>query len=366
MGSVISTLPNRKKNIRTLNLTLIGCGDRNAVLDMLHCAKNALVAYAKSLPIYLYSDTALDRAEAKSELLFCKRFPMIRISNGDFEKDFYGFADYIDYSDLYNYLYKSPSQAAEWQHVDYYSPKGLSNIIHDRFSGPDEDLEETFCDFHLRLAHTLRDNQKSFARIECQISEPLMGEEISTHVEKLKEMIRSLDSGCSDGFHSAYLSFNYPELAIVHNKLYPVFDEELCDQYLLGAEWCVYSCRSIDLDMGDKDRDQLSSVMEGEPLTSGTLHTAKCSITDFTPHIRKKLYAIFQKQLVPAYGIYSWSQLHRLSWSSSCLPEQILVFRNPFQTTDPDIALSFHYNPQKMMQRAGLKEDLLINGFCSK
>lgn len=323
-----------------------------------------LTAYAQSQQISLYSDTTLRKAETNPELLRSNRMPPIRISKFDFSKEFYGFPADIPPQKLYEHLYKIPQcETFENRPIDYYSPKGLSQIVHNLFSVSDYDQSETFSDFYLSLTHSLHNGPKSYARIECRISESFMGTSLPDHVEKFKDIIRLLDRNCKNAFQSAYLSFNYPELSIIHNKMYPIFDQSLCDQYILGGEWCVYLSKSISGNLNSIDYIQLSEIADVEHLISGIMYSDKCCITDFNTHNRKRIYTILRQQLIPAYGLYSWEGLHRLSWSSTCLPETILVFRDLFDPCNPDIAFSFCYDFKEIIAKSGLQQDLLLHGF---
>ena len=344
----ILTLADDCRNCKTLNLSIVGFGENEKVYQLLVKTKLQLSALLGVQPIAFYNSKTLGKAEGDPRLLHNKvALDSLRISKKDFTREYVGFVDqYVD-AELYDYLFSSGRDYAMlWKKTPaaapYYSINNLSTIIHEKFGKLDYDGEATFADVIVGIMHEVLPSGKSFARVDCKIAEYLCENSIEVYINKFRDVVKTLDLLCPDALHSAYISLNYPSMAIARQRVYRRYDPEMLERYILGAEWYVYLNKRVPLGPDLLSKASMCCVVE--KVYNGIAVTANTNIKSFCGTTRRKISLALENILIPAFGEYSWSGLNNQLWSVCDLPKRIDVFCDKPSMRDPIVVFSHNYD----------------------
>lgn len=340
MKSVVDMAPQVQQNSKMLNMTLIGFGKKDSVYRFLQEAKNRIIRYTSAFPVVLYSEAVLAAGESEPEKL--NKNATIRLSKDTFSRRYYGFLDSTTVEKRYRHLYVSKEHFLSSK-CGYYSRQALTRVIHQRFDSEPIDPEDNFCDLEIRFTYEMLDNGEAFAEVIFRVRDAMLNSGVENEAVKLRDMIEDLDSNCPDALSSAYVSVGFP---IAHTRIYPDYDSLLCQNHILGAEWYVYVNRRI-----HPEFTGIEAYVER--LKNGFSYTAKVPINDFRV---TDFDGVLDELLVPAVGIYSWSELCCGNWRLSYLPKFISVFYDPWSPTDPTVVLSNTTNIEEYLQ----EHDILI------
>lgn len=332
------------RNCKTLNLSIVGFGENERVYQFLQKAKAQLSSLFTTLPVAFYSLETLKRAEGNPQLLEKKvALTSLRITKKDFAREYVGFVNQFEDAELYDYLFASEYNDAafwnkDWVPCPYYSINNLSAIVHEKFGQDDEDKEVTFADVSVEMTHKILPSGKSFAKVDCKIGAYLCENSLEDYTRKLQDIVKTLDMHCPDTLHSAYISLNYPDMAITRQRVYRYYDPEVLERYILGAEWYVYLSKRIYLE--PKMLENVERFAAAEKTANGIVLMANTNIATFGADYRKKVSGALESILIPAVGEYCWSGLHHQRWRVNELPQRIDVFSDAHNIEDPIVVMS--------------------------
>lgn len=343
MASIIRQRNTTGANFKTFNFVAVGLGDTSEVKNMLAYLRKSLSDWCTDNHISLYSEYALSKAESNPELLQKKGSLSFR-TTGNLDKIYIGFANVTDDCKLYSYLFDSyPNPLRKYRSIPYYSPSGLSEIIHNRFDSEDYDAADTFGDVAIHVTYTPLQDGRSYLKMEYRVNELIVGSDFERYLVWFDSLIYQMDADYSGCFQSAYISFSHPDMPIVHSRIYDHWDAECLDRYILGTEWRVYIGRSIVRRLDNSALESIKDTVSTSSLKSGIVYTANTDVASFDGALRKKICHALADILIPAYGIYNWRGLHEQLWSVSYLPQSIYVYRDKYDVISPTVVLTYTY-----------------------
>lgn len=360
----VMDLKQMKKDFKTLNLVIIGLGGISEIENFLDKLRELFSAHLLNLNIAVYSDRILTLAEGQPERLKAKSRLTIPRLKSYFQKEYIGFINAPTSEKLYHHLYDS----IEYQNAGFYRPPRYAHnscvdLICKKFGKKDSDNETHFMlgDVTISFQAEVIEKGRAFARVEYHVID---SDEIRNGcLDWFDFVIKQLDIHCPNAFQSSYISSNYPQSSIVHERVYNCFDSVLLDRFILGAEWSVYFGKKI-LDSMDKSTiESLSALSAVHELKNGKIYRASSDITLFSDDSRKSISCVLDKMIIPGYGLHEWSELCYPNWTVSYLPHLIKVFFDPFSSNDPSLVFLHNFPIETVCEERMLKSSNLMDAF---
>lgn len=340
----ILNLPDLKMNDnKALNFIIVAHGVTENVNQLVKCSEKAFKTQLAACCANLYDLRTLERAEAIPELLNKPNRFSLQTAKSYWDKSYIGYFHCADYGKLYEHLFSSPKEDfVVPMPPPHYSKNNLLQLLHEKSSNGDRNEQGVFYDFEIEYHYELLEPGKSFATITCHLNSACVKDDMLPHLDWFDAMIQQLDARFPDCFQSAYISFNHPDRAILHTNLYKTYDIHCLNRYILGAEWSVYCSRRIWSHLEKADLQKLAENVSLQSLQNGWQYKAKSDIKDIDGTLRDKLEEALKNVLVPAYGIYSWSELWNSAHAIGRWPQKIHVHAEYDNLDDPTIV--FLYN----------------------
>lgn len=358
------------RNCKTLNLSIVGFGERDRIYQLLVQTKKLLSELFALQPFVFYNMRTLSKAEGNPSLLQKKAtLDELRISKTYFTREYVGFAQQYKDAELYEHLFSSCSDRAFfWNNIPapapYYTVNILSSIVHEKFGQLDYDEESTFADVSLEIAHEPLPSGKSFARVNCKIGAYVCEGSIGDYTNQFQNVVNTLDLLFPDALHSAYISLNYPSMAIARQRVYRHYDPEMLERYILGAEWFIYINDRIPFVR--EVVENMEEFFAVEKTKNGIAFTAKTNIAEFSGDHRRKISHILEDFLIPACGEYNWSCLCNQTWRVCDLPRRIDVFSSEYSVCDPIVVFSHNYDISHLCEMLKISPENRIASFALK
>lgn len=367
MASNLSVLDQcHKKNNRTLNFTLIGYGTYHSVREFSKFTKRKLLDHISNLDINLYDLQTLIKAEANSSLLMQHSKMTFRISSVAVTKEFLGFKNNCDTNKLYNFLYNYNPSNLLFPHSTYYTKKNLTALLQKLFDQQDYDSESTAYDCNIKISLNPINDQHAYVKIEYRINEVCIDSNFLPFLSWINLLIEELDAKFPNCFHSAYVSYNYPRMSIVHECMYEQCDLTLIHQSILGIEWMGYINNIILARLSTYDYKKLTELAQIKTLSNGVVYQVNADISAFDKIHRSKLMNALNSLIIPAFSCHNWANLCCQSWNISYAPKRIDVYYNPDDSNCPEIIFSHNYAIDQIQSILGLYSNQLISTFISK
>lgn len=365
MKSVVE-MQSEHRNIKTLNIILIGYGQQDMVSSFLREAKELLQEYLHRFPVTFYSSSVFSRAEGNPALLKNQKSAAFRLSRGEFSREYYGFGTWCDPEALWHYLYDSRDEGFGCPPINYFSPKGLSQLMHEKFGGKEFDSFFTFADVEVEIGQSFSGEGMALAQVKCCIGQNILGETTQQKAEELRALVERVGIQHSEVLRSGYISFQCPQLALIHTRVYPRYAPELCDRYLLGAEWYGYLGKGVAERLSETQLSCLKAIADVEAGENNISYTMRTPVDALDAESRKQLNACLETLLIPGSGIYSWSGLHRQSWQVCYMPRYISVYASPYDLGDHSILLANHPDTDEIAQETGAAQNVLLHSWVLK
>lgn len=370
MKSVVNMVGVESKNRKSLNFILVGYGQCDLVQAFLKYVNKQISAHILALPVTLYNQRTLDLAEAKPELLRNGTQMPLRITRGTANKEYIGFLNNVDRDKLYKYLYATPADlSGTFQRPPLYSQNNLTRVINEKLGTTESDTDGLLGDLEVRFNQDFCGQGKLYVRIEYKISEMLI-KSFPYHVNWFRCFVEEMDVQFPDALKTAYISFNSPQMPLVHERVYDSYNIRLVESKALGTEWYGYFNKSIAEHIGLSAYQELAELTQITQMQNGISYVATKDIVLFDAALRKKISYILKDILMPAFGVYDWSRLCRQQWRVNYLPQNVVVYHDAYTPGDPTVVFSFNYDTDQLIELKGLsprnKEVILLSLYKPK
>lgn len=350
---------------KSLNFILVGYGQCDMVQAFLKYACKQISANIMSLPVLLYSQRTLDLAETKPELLRKGARLPLRITHGAVDKEYIGFCDGVDLNELYQYLYAAPPGfSSPFQGPLFYSRSNLSRVVQEKLGTTESAACGMLGDVEVRFAQNFCGQGKLCVRIEYKINEMLI-KDISCDTDWFRCLVEEMDSQFPEALRTAYISFSYPQMPIIHEHVYDSYNIDLLESKVLGTEWYGYFNKNIVEHLELPAYEKLAELTQITQMQNGISYIATNSVTKFDALLREEISCVLKDVLIPAFSVYDWSRLCRQQWNVNYLPQKISVYHDTYTPEDPAIVFSFNLDTDQLAELKGLLPKNLIDIFST-
>lgn len=339
------------------NLTLVGYGDICKVKSFVSSIQKTLNNFCVEHSVNVYNLDTLGRAECNPDLLIKKGRVSLSTIKSSYDKDYWGVIKCSNYDELYSNFFGSISHSGHCPQSLSYNKTNFLKVIKTRFNSTSDeaDLDDDFppCDFTVKYRYECMEQRDSYAIIEWCFKRNSEYVEDSILIKYFNAIISELDNTCSDTFKSAYITNLPSDINIMHHYVYGRYDKHDLSSYLLGAEYSVYMCKNIAqkcFDMAITPTDDFSLI----ELNNGLQCNANVKFDEFDSNSRKILTDVFRDFLMPAYGLYDWSDISQYGKCVNYLPKEMYIYTddpgiNMFDMIDPCIVFSYNMDIDKIM-----------------
>lgn len=370
-GYIIETVLNlsnlEMSNDKALNFVVVCYGAIENVNKAVNYVKNALKVYLSIDNVNIYDLDTLWKAEAMPDLLVKKKSFSFRTAKTCCDKCYIGYFNCCDYAKLHKHLFASSKDILSVPpQTPYYSKKNLLELLNKRANNEVAGEQEIFYDFAINYHYEILEDGKSYAKIEYYLNSICAKNDISCHLAWCDSIIRDLDLQFSECFQSAYISYNHPNNSVLHKSIYKTYDIHCLNQFVLGAEWLVYFSNNIWNRLEEETLQKLSELVSVRPLANGCQYKSNVDIQLFDNMSREKISNILTTVIMPAFGIYSWSELCQSSLVGMYFPQVVYVYFDRYNVDDPTIVFSYNMDSDKISALDELKGTECISIFAQK